>query len=55
MKERSTPELVVFVIDDDASVRDLLKNLLESVGLHAELFESVHAFMNFTGSTRQAA
>ena len=39
MKERPTPEPVVFVIDDDASVRDSLKNLLESVGLHAELFE----------------
>jgi FixJ family two-component response regulator len=46
MKERPTPESVVFVIDDDASVRDSLKNLLESVGLHAELFESVHPFMN---------
>ena len=46
MKERATPESVVFVIDDDTSVRDLLKNLLESVGLHAQLFESVRAFMN---------
>jgi FixJ family two-component response regulator len=33
MKERPTPEQVVFVIDDDASVRDSLKNLLDSVGL----------------------
>ena len=47
MKERPTPEPVVFVIDDDASVRDSLKNLLESVGLHAELFDSAHAFMKF--------
>ena len=46
MKERPTPEQVVFVIDDDASVRDSLKNLLESVGLHAELFDSAQAFMN---------
>ena len=46
LKERPTPEPVVFVIDDDASVRDSLKNLLESVGLHAELFDSAHAFMN---------
>lgn len=47
MKRQPTPEPIVFVIDDDASVRDSLKNLLESVGLHAELFDSAHAFMNF--------
>ena len=47
MKEHPTPEQVVFVIDDDASVRDSLKNLLESVGLHAELFDSARAFMLF--------
>ena len=47
MKEHPTPEQVVFVIDDDASVRDSLKNLLESVGLHAELFNSAQAFMQF--------
>ena len=47
MKEHPTPEQVVFVIDDDASVRDSLKNLLESVGLHAELFDSAQAFMQF--------
>ena len=46
MKERLTPEPVVFVIDDDASVRDSLKNLLETVGLYAELFDSAQAFMN---------
>ena len=47
MKGHPTPEQVVFVIDDDASVRDSLKNLLESVGLHAELFDSAQAFMNY--------
>ena len=47
MKERAIPEQIVFVIDDDASVRDSLKNLLESVGLHAELFDSAQAFMKF--------
>jgi FixJ family two-component response regulator len=47
MKKGSPIEPIVFVIDDDASVRDSLKNLLESVGLHVELFESAHAFMNF--------
>jgi len=47
MKERSSPEPVVFVIDDDASVRDSLKNLLESVGLHTELFDSTQTFLDF--------
>src|SRR5262245_36797607 len=47
MKHGPTFEQVVFVIDDDASVRDSLKNLLESVGLHAELFDSAQAFMNY--------
>jgi RNA polymerase sigma factor (sigma-70 family) len=47
MKERPSPEPIVFVIDDDASVRDSLKNLLESVGLHAELFDSTQAFLDF--------
>jgi FixJ family two-component response regulator len=47
MKERPPPDPVVFVIDDDASVRDSLKNLLETVGLHAELFDSAQTFMKF--------
>jgi FixJ family two-component response regulator len=47
MKDRPVPEQVVFVIDDDASVRDSLKNLLESVGLHAELFDSAQCFINY--------
>lgn len=50
MSEHPTPEPIVFVIDDDASVRESLKNLLESVGLHAELFESAQAFLNFCRS-----
>ena len=47
MKRRPSLDPVVFVIDDDASVRDLLKNLLESVGLHVELFDLAHAFTHF--------
>jgi FixJ family two-component response regulator len=47
MKESPAHEQVVFVIDDDASVRESLKNLLESVGLHAELFDSAQTFMKF--------
>ena len=33
-------ESVVYVIDDDPSVRDSSKSLFGSVGLHVELFES---------------
>jgi FixJ family two-component response regulator len=35
---------IIFVVDDDASVRDAISNLLESVGLRANLFESTEAF-----------
>jgi FixJ family two-component response regulator len=34
----------IFVVDDDASVRDAISNLLESVGLQAKTFESTEAF-----------
>jgi FixJ family two-component response regulator len=36
---------VVFVIDDDASVRDGVVDLLRSVGLRAESFESTQQFL----------
>jgi len=45
MSEGSAVNAVVFVIDDDASVRTSLKELLESVGLRVELFESADAFL----------
>jgi RNA polymerase sigma factor (sigma-70 family) len=45
MKEHFTGDSVVFVIDDDASVRLALKSLFESVRLHVELFASVHGFL----------
>ena len=47
MKARPSLEPFVFVIDDDASVRESLKNLLESVGLRAEVFPSAQAFLDF--------
>ena len=34
----------VFIVDDDASIREGLGNLLESVGISAEHFESAEAF-----------
>ncbi|HEX4485900.1 MAG TPA: response regulator [Terriglobales bacterium] len=42
----SNPASIVYVIDDDASVRDALSNLLESVGLDAQLFGSTEEFLN---------
>ena len=36
---------VVFVVDDDASVRSSLKFLLSTVGLHVESFESADSFL----------
>lgn len=36
---------VVFIIDDDASVRDALKRLIRSVGLRVELFGSAREFL----------
>ncbi len=45
MKEQPTVESLVFVVDDDASVRASLKSLLESIGLHVELFESADDFL----------
>ncbi len=35
----------VFVVDDDADVRDSLQWLLESVGLHVQTFETGQAFL----------
>lgn len=36
----------IFVVDDDASVRDAISNLLESVGLRGETFASADEFLN---------
>jgi FixJ family two-component response regulator len=37
---------VVFVVDDDASIRDALTSLIRSVGLHAEAFGSAREFLS---------
>jgi FixJ family two-component response regulator len=44
------PDPIVFVVDDDPSIRDALTSLLRSVGLRVETFESARAFL-----TRQPA
>ena len=44
-QEQPAIDCVVFVIDDDVSVRASLKSLFESVGLHVQLFESADAFL----------
>ena len=38
-------DAMVFVVDDDAPMRELLKNLIRSVGLRAELFASAQEFL----------
>jgi FixJ family two-component response regulator len=37
---------VVFVVDDDISVRDSLEMLIRSAGFTSEIFASAHAFLN---------
>jgi len=40
------PAPIVYVVDDDPSVRRAIKRLVESMGLHVELFGSATEFMN---------
>jgi FixJ family two-component response regulator len=42
MSER---DAMVFVVDDDAPMRESLKNLIRSVGLRVELFASAQEFL----------
>ncbi len=41
----SETEAIVFVVDDDALIRDSLKNLIRSVGLRVEAFASAQEFL----------
>jgi RNA polymerase sigma factor (sigma-70 family) len=41
-----TPAPVIFVVDDDPSVRSSLKFLLSTVGLQAETFDSADSFLH---------
>ena len=45
MKQQVSDEPVVFVVDDDASVREAVKSLLCSVGLRVEVFGSALEFL----------
>ena len=41
----SDPDPVIFVVDDDPSIRDALTSLIRSVGLRVETFASARAFL----------
>jgi FixJ family two-component response regulator len=45
MQEVSQPQELVFVIDDDASIRTSLSSLFRSVGLKVEVFDSAADFL----------
>ena len=45
MKTQTSADSVVFIIDDDASVRDSLESLFKSVGLQVQLFSSADVFL----------
>ena len=42
----SEPRPTIFVVDDDASVREAVSNLLQSVGFEAQAFASTEGFRN---------
>ena len=42
----NTPEATVFIVDDDAAVRDSLRMLMKSVALPVQLFASANEFLD---------
>jgi FixJ family two-component response regulator len=48
MNEGSQPESIIYVVDDDAQMRDALKDLLASMGMRVEAFGSAVEFLNST-------
>ncbi|MGC2306678.1 response regulator transcription factor [Candidatus Binatus sp.] len=44
-QEISKPESIVYVVDDDESVREAIQSLIRSVGLHVEAFASAQDFL----------
>ncbi|MGH7359971.1 MAG: response regulator transcription factor, partial [Candidatus Rokuibacteriota bacterium] len=49
-----TPDGVVYVVDDDASVRRALARLIASAGVDVETFPSARAFLDRPASNRPA-
>ena len=47
MKGQPEAQSIVFVVDDDASLREAIKSLLRSVGLQVEVFGTAAAFLNY--------
>ena len=47
MNARPEPQPLVFVIDDDASLREALSSLFRSVGLQVKTFASASEFLSF--------
>jgi FixJ family two-component response regulator len=47
MKEHPEAQSIVFVIDDDAALREALKSLLRSVGMRVEMFDSTASFLKY--------
>src|SRR5262245_38795291 len=45
MSEQTSGAPIVYVVDDDRDVREGLKDLLESVGLMAQVFETAEEFL----------
>jgi FixJ family two-component response regulator len=45
MSKAKETEATVFIVDDDAQMRESLKNLIRSVGLRVELFASAQEFV----------
>ena len=48
MKEQPDAPPTVFVIDDDASIREALSSLFRSIGLHVRVFGSAAEFLRNT-------
>ena len=45
MKEESEQRAIVYVVDDDAAIRDALRSLLASMGMRVEVFGSAAEFL----------
>jgi FixJ family two-component response regulator len=45
---QDSSEILLTVVDDDESVRDALKSLLQSVGFAAEIFSSAEEFLHWS-------